>query len=91
MLVARQEVLTQSLDLSGGPEGRDQKGAYAALQSSPRTTSLGLRPAPCICALLVAQRAFAIILWCPDLAGVQSTTLSLLYGFEQVFERYGKY
>jgi hypothetical protein len=26
MLVARQEVLTQSLDLSGGPEGRVQKG-----------------------------------------------------------------
>jgi hypothetical protein len=30
MLVARQEVLTQSLDWSGGPEGRNQKGTSAA-------------------------------------------------------------
>jgi hypothetical protein len=30
MLVARQEALTQSLDLSGGPEGRDQKGTSTA-------------------------------------------------------------
>jgi hypothetical protein len=52
------------------------------VQTSPRTTSLGLRLAPCIsalascvalppaslqsCTLLVAQRAFAVIQRCPN-------------------------
>jgi len=33
-----------------------KQDAIAALQVSPRTTSLGLRPAPCSCTLQVTQR-----------------------------------
>jgi hypothetical protein len=81
MLVARQEVLTQPPDLSGGPEGRVLKGTSAALQTSTRTTSLALWLAPyssalasCValppaslqsCTLQVTQRAFTIIQGCP--------------------------
>jgi hypothetical protein len=67
MLVARQEVLTKSLDLPRGPKGRDLKGASATLQTSPRTTSLGLRLALCSCTLQVSQRAFAIIQRSPSI------------------------
>ena len=51
MLAARRESLTRWLDQSESPEGRGLKHTFAALHHSPRTTSLGLRDAPCVCML----------------------------------------
>ena len=82
MLVARQEVLTQSLCLSGGPEGRDLKGTSAALQASTRTTSLVLQLAPCSCTLQVTQRAFAIIQRCPTISLADGIPANI-FGFSQ--------
>ena len=65
MLVARQEVLTRSRELSVSHAGRGLKRASAALQTSTRITSLALRFAPCICTLEVTLRMFVIIQSCP--------------------------
>jgi len=61
MLVARQEVLTQSLGFSVSPVGRDMNSASAALQTSTRTTCLALRLAPYSCTVHLTLRMFAIV------------------------------
>lgn len=65
MLAARREVLTRGTVPPASPAGRDLQHALGALQTSPRTTSLGLRFAPSDCILQVTLKYHGIDQRCP--------------------------